>query len=252
MDSHFGSEETMQLIPAAQYLRMSTEHQQYSFENQISAIRDYAERSGFTIVQSYSDAAKSGLFLKNRVGLKQLLNDVVAGSQSFKVVLVYDISRWGRFQDADEAAHYEFLCKRAGVAVHYCAEAFTNDGSVSNALLKALKRTMAAEYSRELSAKVLNGCRRLAALGWRQGGVPGYGYRRLLVSATGEPKAQLLSGQRKNIQEDRVRLILGPAVEVDCVREIFRMYVEGGKLPLEIAKELNLRGILYTGVKRGQ
>jgi hypothetical protein len=31
-------------------------------------------------------------------------------------------SRWGRFQDADESAHYEFLCKSAGIPVHYCAE----------------------------------------------------------------------------------------------------------------------------------
>ena len=55
------------------------------------------------------------------------------------VVLVYDVSRWGRYQDTDEAAHYEFLCKRAGVPIHYCAEQFPNDGSVPAAILKALK-----------------------------------------------------------------------------------------------------------------
>lgn len=170
-------------VPAAQYLRMSTEHQQYSLENQSTAIRKYAESHGFEVVLSYSDAAKSGLVLKRRVGLRQLLQDVVAGDASYKAILVYDVSRWGRFQDTDESAHYEFLCKSAGVPVHYCAETFANDGSLPSLIMKALKRTMAGEYSRELGVKVLGGQKRLARLGFKQGGVPGYGLRRMLVSA---------------------------------------------------------------------
>jgi hypothetical protein len=53
-------------VPAARYLRMSAEHQQYSTENQSTAIRTYAEGHGFTVVRTYSDPAMSGLFLKNR------------------------------------------------------------------------------------------------------------------------------------------------------------------------------------------
>ncbi len=67
-------------IPAAQYLRMSTEHQQYSLDNQSTAIQKYAESHGFKIVQTYSDAAKSGVALKARKGLRQLLHDVVSGT----------------------------------------------------------------------------------------------------------------------------------------------------------------------------
>ena len=51
-------------VPAAQYLRMSTEHQQYSLENQSLAIRKHAESHGFEVVLTYSDAAKSGLALR--------------------------------------------------------------------------------------------------------------------------------------------------------------------------------------------
>lgn len=143
---------TESLVPAAQYLRMSTDHQQYSLDNQADALARYAIDHRFHIVKAYSDAAKSGLRLKNRNGLKQLLKDVVEVRKDFRAVLVYDVSRWGRFQDSDEAAHYEFICKSAGVPVHYCAEVFNNEGGGPLALiLKALKRTMAAEYSRELS-----------------------------------------------------------------------------------------------------
>jgi hypothetical protein len=55
---------------------------------------------------------------------------------------VYDVSRWGRFQDSDEAAHYEFVCKTAGAPVHYCAEMFANDGTLLSTIMKALKRAM--------------------------------------------------------------------------------------------------------------
>src|SRR5229473_4060091 len=96
-------------VPAAQYLRMSTEHQQYSLENQSTAIRKYAESHGFEVELTYSDAAKSGLVLRRRAGLRQLLQDVVAGTAPYRAILVFDVSRWGRFQDTDESAHYEFL-----------------------------------------------------------------------------------------------------------------------------------------------
>jgi len=59
--------------------------------------------------------------------------------------------------------------------VHYCAEKLQNDESLSSTLLKAIKRSMAAEYSRELSAKVFVGQSRLVEIGNRQGGVSGFG-----------------------------------------------------------------------------
>src|ERR1035441_9707319 len=95
--------DTRVLVPAAQYLRMSTEHQQYSTENQSAAIQKYAECHSFEIVRTYSDAARSGLVLKRRAGLRQLLRDVVAGTAPYKAILVYDVSRWGRFQDTDRS-----------------------------------------------------------------------------------------------------------------------------------------------------
>ncbi len=90
-------------VPAAQYLRMSTDHQQYSLDNQSDAITRYATEHPFQVIKTYSDPAKSGLRLKNRAGLKQLLEDVVDDEKpQFRAILVYDVSRWGRFQDHDE------------------------------------------------------------------------------------------------------------------------------------------------------
>ena len=138
------------LIPAAQYLRMSTDEQKLSLAYQAVAIQEYAQKHGFSIVSTYEDSGRSGLTLKRRKGLTHLLQDVVSHRNTFKAVLVYDVSRWGRFQDTDESAHYEFLCKSAEVPVHYCAEPFKNDTSSPAVVMKTWKRIMAAEYSREL------------------------------------------------------------------------------------------------------
>ena len=88
---------------------MSTEHQQYSTENQGDAILRYADNAhNMQIVRTYSDEGKSGLNLSGRGGLRELLQDVESGRADYSVILVYDISRWGRFQDADESAYYGY------------------------------------------------------------------------------------------------------------------------------------------------
>lgn len=200
------------LIPAAQYLRMSTEHQQYSLLNQSAAIASYAEQNGFHVVRTYQDSGRSGLGIKNRPGLTNLLRDAMLRKCGFEAVLVYDVSRWGRFQDCDEAAHYEFLCKRAGIPVHYCSEQFRNDGSITSLLLKTIKRTMAAEFSRELGVKVYTGQARLAAMGYKMGGPAIYGLRRMLVDTGGNCVREVKPGEHKVLSTHRVILIPGPTV----------------------------------------
>jgi DNA invertase Pin-like site-specific DNA recombinase len=206
------------LARAAQYVRMSTEHQQYSTTNQQDAIREYARRRGFEVVRTYADEGRSGLSVAGRDGLRALITDVQNERADFKAILVYDVSRWGRFQDADESAYYEYLCRRAGIEVHYCAEQFDNDGGPAATIIKSVKRAMAGEYSRELSAKVFRGQCRLIELGYRQGGPPGYGLRRMLVNQTGERKGVLARGERKSLQTDRVILTPGPEEELEVVR----------------------------------
>ncbi|MBX3582842.1 MAG: recombinase family protein [Rhizobiaceae bacterium] len=222
---------------------MSTDHQKYSTENQLDALRHYAEARGIDIIRVYEDAGRSGLRLDGREALQRLISDVIAGSPDFDAILVYDVSRWGRFQDADEGAYHEHICSRAGIRVHYCAEQFENDGSIGSNLLKTVKRVMAGEYSRDLSVKVFAGHCRLVGLGYRQGGVAGYGLRRLLIDENGTPKGELGHGQRKSLQTDRVILVPGPPEEVRVVRRIYEEFVAGAIGEAEIAARLNDEGI---------
>lgn len=230
-------------VRAAEYVRMSTEHQKYSTENQADAIRRYAAARGIEIVRTYADEGKSGLRLDGRDALKQLISDVENSRADFQAILVYDVSRWGRFQDADESAYYEYICKRAGITVQYCAEQFENDGSPVSTIVKGVKRAMAGEYSRELSAKVFIGQCRLIELGFRQGGAPGYGLRRSLIDQSGAPKGELSRGEQKSLQTDRVVLTPGPAAEIEAIRRIYRAFVIERHSEREIADELNTDGI---------
>jgi DNA invertase Pin-like site-specific DNA recombinase len=223
---------------------MSTEHQQYSTSNQMDVIREYAKRRGKEIVKEYSDEGKSGLNIKGRESLGQMIEDVQTGQINFSSILVYDVSRWGRFQDADESAYYEYVCRRAGVSVHYCAEQFENDGSPMSSVMKTMKRTMAGEYSRELSTKVFQGACRLIQMGFKQGGSAGFGLRRALIDQNRQHKGVLKMGEHKSIQTDRVILMPGPEEEVKIVRWIYQAFVNEGKNELEIARALNAQGVL--------
>jgi DNA invertase Pin-like site-specific DNA recombinase len=208
----------------AQYLRMSTDHQRYSLENQAAAIAEYAAIRDFEVVKTYKDAAKSGVTIKGRDGLKRLLSDVLGGAPGYSKILVFDVSRWGRFQDPDQAAHYEFVCREAGIAIEYCAEPFDNDGTSSSSIMKHLKRVMAAEFSRELSQKARAAQIRAARRGCKQGGSAPFGLRRQLIDENGQAVMLLKPGQRKALGADHVVFVPGPPAELKTVCDIFRWY----------------------------
>jgi DNA invertase Pin-like site-specific DNA recombinase len=229
--------------PAVAYVRMSTDHQKYSTENQLDVIRRYATARGLKIIRVFEDSGRSGLRLDGREALQRLMAEVQSAHADFSAILVYDVSRWGRFQDADEGAYHEHVCSRAGIRVHYCGEQFENDGSIGSNLLKTVKRVMAGEYSRELSVKVFAGQCRLVELGFRQGGAPGFGLRRILIDEHRAPKGELARGERKSLQSDRVVLAPGSSHEVGVVRRMYWMFVDEGRSEREIANALNNEGL---------
>lgn len=229
--------------PAAQYLRMSTERQTYSLQYQSAHNAAYALAHGFEIVRTYQDAGVSGLRLNGREGLKALLADVIGDRPPFAAVLVYDVSRWGRFQDIDQGAHYEFVCREAGVEIVYTAEPFQNDGDLGGVIVKHLKRAMAAEYSRDLSAKIVKAQRGLAQAGFWMGGPAGYGLRRLAVTPDREPLGRMEPGEHKALKGCRSVLVHGPDHEVETVRRIYSLFLTGGLRIPAIAAQLNREGV---------
>lgn len=238
-----GTSSPMGARRAVQYLRMSTEHQKYSLENQSAAIAEYAALEGYEVIRTYSDAGKSGLHLQGRRQLQQLLSDCLSPDRDFDAILVLDVSRWGRFQDPDQAAYYEYVCRGAGVRVAYAGETFDNDGGLVSSIVKHIKRVMAAEYSRELSEKVTRAKLQQARLGYRQGGSVAYGFRRQLEEDGGRARRLLARGEVKAIHSDRVRTVPGPPEEQAVIRRMFRLYVRDGGSFAKVARQLNAEGV---------
>lgn len=230
-------------LRAAQYVRMSTDHQQCSPIFQRQAIAEYASAHNIRIVRDYEDAGISGLTLRERPALTRLLVDVENPARKFTTILVYDVSRWGRFQDVDEAAFYEYACRRAGVKVIYVAEPFENDASPATCVMKALKRAMAGEFSREISRKVFLGHCVNVQRGYHSGGPPGYGLQRVLVDAHSGVRRPLAPYEYKSLQTDRVILAPGPPHEVALVRKMFEWYATRGTTATDVARRLNDFGI---------
>lgn len=231
---------------AAIYLRMSDDRQECSTEIQEKIIRVYADKNDIEIVRIYTDEGKSGVVIKGRHSFQKLIHNVQLEKQEFgfELLLVYDISRWGRFQYTDESAHYEYICRMAGIRVEYVDEPFENDGSPASEILKAYGRFSAGEYSRKLSVKVFNGQCHHIGRGFRQGGPAGFGLRRMLIDENKNEKGILKRGEHKSITTDRVILVPGPEEEIEIVNWIYEMFVDENRSESEIAADLNRKEIL--------
>jgi hypothetical protein len=139
-------------LRAVAYYRHSAEiGQENSVEIQQDNIRAFAEKHGITIIREFADRGKSGLNAEGRPAFNEMMA-LVRSSQEFELVLVLDVSRWGRFQDTDLSAHYESLCTQHGKQVVYTQIGFGRDEDrLITQLRKSIDRYQSAEYSRALS-----------------------------------------------------------------------------------------------------
>ena len=228
---------------AAAYVRMSSDRQELSIGTQSAAIHAYAETHHMEVVRRYEDAAKSGLQISNRDGMKRLLREVMDDPRPFDVVLVYDVSRWGRFQDIDAAAYYEYTCRLHGAKVIYVQEAFGSDEEPMTALLKTLKRAMAAEYARDLGVKSRAGQDRAVHLGYQMGSLPCIGLTRVAIDRFGN-RRPLARGQSKAMPSERIAWMPGPPTEVALTRRIFGMYADTNATIKGVARHLRAQGLV--------
>jgi len=229
-------------IRAVQYVRMSSDAQDLSPEMQTSAISAYADREGFAVVETYVDAGRSGLTLQKRPAMKRLLEDATRPGRPFDAILVYDVSRWGRFQDPDASAYYEYHCRMHGVDVRYVQEPFTQFDSPLVALLKGMKRVMAAEYSRELGVKTRAAQGIAMARGFHLGSMPPVGIGRIAVAKQGGAQRPLGPLEHKSSRGEHLKWVRGPDQEVRLVQRIFRLYTDSDMTVPDIARLLRREG----------
>ena len=206
------------MIRAALYARYSSDLQSpASIEDQFRICRDRAEQAGWTVVDTYRDAAISGDSMILRPGIQALLADARSGA--FDVVVAEALDRMSRDQ-ADVSALFKHL-QFARVMIVTLSEGEINELHVG------LKGTMNALFLKDLAAKTHRGLRGRVEKG-RSGGGLCYGYDVVTTfDAAGEP----VRGER-TVNE----------VEADVVRRVFRDFASGIS-PRTIARRLNAEKI---------
>jgi DNA invertase Pin-like site-specific DNA recombinase len=206
------------------YCRKSTKDmQENSLEIQEEIIRKYADEQGLEVIKIFSDKA-SGRQVKGRDSFLELLRWVE--KKTFQKILVRDVTRWGRFDDVDESAYWEYHCKIHGKEVIFIEEDFRNDNSLYDALVKNIKRVMAAEYSRKLGKLVLAGSKKIASQGFTLGGSTPYGLKRMLVSQKRVHLRILNKGERKSVGNERVVFVPGNKEQIENVNLIYSLYID--------------------------
>lgn len=228
-------------LKGAMYIRMSTELQIESPENQERAIRTYAAQYGIEIVKTYVDPGVSGI-TERREEFQALIDDVEQGRNAYTIVLYLDASRWGRFLDSREAEYHRMRLERKNVVCQSCEKPLTLTNNIADRIMTLFQDESASDYCRQLSQKVWAGQCNLVAKGFRQGGVAGFGLRRMLLDEAGRPKQELAMGQRKSLLTERVILMPGPEDECQIVLWIYDQFIAGIS-ETDIAMQLNSQGV---------
>lgn len=232
----------------AYYRHSAQDRQENSVEIQQDQVRQFARENDIKIVREFIDRGKSGLSTDGRDAFNEMISDYVeGGKEDFDFILVLDVSRWGRYQDTDQFAYYSSLCAMYGKQVVFTSIGFGKKDDLLHGLHLSIERYRAASYSRELSTKVFKGCAKIASQGFRAGGMPPYGFRRLLLDEKHNPVQILERGQRKSIQNQRVTLVPGDPDEVTVVKRIFKEFVQRESTPGQIALNLNKQKVLSPG-----
>lgn len=231
---------------AISYYRHSAEDKQ---ENSVAIQRQHTEKfaheHNIEIIHEEADEGKSGL-LANRPAFERLFNNWIENPQAphFEYVLVYDVSRWGRFQDQDQAAYFAHLCKKQGKEVVYVSRGFPDaTNQLISSLETSIQRYMAAEYSRQLSDKVFHGCVKVSEQGYSAGGIAVYGMARQLLDVNKKPIRILNIGEHKQIANERVSFTPKNDETTEVVKTIFNLFVKERYSIADIVSYLGLKEI---------
>lgn len=231
----------------AYYRHSAQDRQENSVAIQQEQVQHWARENGVEIVHDFADRGKSGLTAEGRDGFNDMMENWVKARHDFDFVLCLDVSRWGRFQDIDLSATYSAECKRHGKQVIYTTLGKPKPNDQFYQVCVQFERFRAAQYSKELSDKVFRGCVKISQQGYWAGGKPPYALQRLLLDEARKPVQTLAPGQRKSIQNQRVKLARGDELHVATVQRIFREFTQTLRSMQDIAESLNRDGISSPG-----
>lgn len=237
-------------IPAVGYVRMSSDKQEKSPEQQRAEITKLANRGGYRIIRWYEDLGISGDATEKRMDFQRMVRDA-GSSRDFQAILCWDYSRFGRF-DSIEAGRWIDPLRKAGVQLVTATEGLIDWTTFAGRVMNALYSEGKNQFLTDLSKNVIRGKVRSVMAGHLCGSQAPYGYDRVVVDPATNQRTRLKRGQK----------VLKPAgwyttldlsddpEEIETVRWIFEQFTQKRVSLSSIARELNKRG--RTGTEGGE
>ena len=162
------------MIPAIVYARASTDHQEYSVNDQLKSIKEWAKNRGYKIVKIYSDDGISGAYAAKRPGFLSMIEDVTAGLSGAKVLLIWDSYRFAR--NMVEFLTYKQMIRQHGVSVIAVSEPIVEDED-AQLYIDAINGASGELYLRKLSKDSKRGIRAKVVERHEHIGFAPFGYR---------------------------------------------------------------------------
>ncbi len=226
------------LKPAVGYLRMSSDQQDMSIDQQHDEIVRFAAREGYVIVRWYIDRGKSGsLRIQDRKEFLRMIQD--SHRKDFVAVLCWDVKRFGRLHPL-KAAQYKDTLRSNGVYLHTVCEGVIKWDQFSELVVDAVHQAAAYEYSKALSKDSIRGRLHLLESGeWPNGKVP-YGYDKVYVEPDGTehhvPRLKTFPGKGKGWR----RLLVTNDHEARIVAWLFREFLDNDLSMRELARRVSV------------
>ncbi len=262
------------------YKRCSKETQDVSLDDQEQGINLAMANLGLkTALATLEDDGKRGQD-ESRPGLLAVLAYVrthpnpVRNNSDFIPILVYDLSRFGRFDDPKKVFSYFVEVERYGFEFYSVSERIRSRGNIGDWVQAIIKSEQAYDYSVSLSRYAMRTACSLAQKGWWPGGQAPLGYDRMTFGPDGKPKYRYATLPDKSVEKrlpngeivevlppledrgrfrsaysdklktDKVKLVPGRREQVKMVQLIFKKFVEDGWGLRRVSSYLNGMGML--------
>ncbi len=118
-----------------------------SVAGQLRALRDYADKNGYSIAREYTDEAESSR-IADRPQLRKMIEEGGKTSAHFEVILVWKFSRFTRKREHTVA--FRSMLRRKGIRVVSTTE--HADDSPTGNLIEAIIESVDEFYSENLAA----------------------------------------------------------------------------------------------------
>jgi DNA invertase Pin-like site-specific DNA recombinase len=232
---------------AIAYLRKSTDLQETSLEQQRENILLFAKEHSIEVIEFFAEEA-CGENVEGRPQFRSMI-DCCKSQQGFQYVLVYDISRWGRFDNPKESVYWEVEVEKTGKRVVFISEGLKEE-SIGTSITNFVKSAEASEYLKNIRRQTVRGMIYNAKQGFWMGGRPPYEYDRAIVE-NGKITEVLPEGRQKSIKSQKIKLVINKK-QAKVIKTIFVMFAKQGLTVHSIATFLNQsqyippRGLMWT------